>query len=121
MNLVLIKPDALQRGIAGLLIHEYESRYRIADLALRWPDRAILEAHYMEHAGKVFYHDLILAMRDRHLMAMKVVQLSHSPPIREFTLGLREKYGADREGPRNLLHCSDSKEAAIRESKLWFL
>lgn len=120
MSLVLIKPDAFDRGLVGLLIWEYENEFGIREMRMVFTEREQVEAHYLEHQGKVFYHDLIKSMSNRRIVVMQIGEANiHGFRPRPFTIGLRNKYGADKEGPRNLLHCSDSPEAAIREAEIW--
>ncbi|MGE0057379.1 MAG: nucleoside-diphosphate kinase, partial [Dehalococcoidia bacterium] len=59
-TLVLVKPDAMQRGLAGEIILRLERRgLRIAGLKLLQVDRALAERHYGEHVGKGFYEGLV--------------------------------------------------------------
>ena len=59
-TLVILKPDAVQRAIAGELLTRFEKRgLRIAALRLLSVERALAETHYAVHAGKFFYDDLV--------------------------------------------------------------
>src|SRR5205823_14777472 len=59
-TLVLIKPDAMQRGLAGEILARLERRgLRLAGLKLIQVDRALAERHYGEHVGKAFYEGLV--------------------------------------------------------------
>src|SRR6188474_1201567 len=59
-TLVLVKPDGMQRGLAGEIIQRLERRgLRIAALKLLQVDRALAERHYAEHVGKPFYEGLV--------------------------------------------------------------
>src|SRR5215831_11247054 len=59
-TLILVKPDAMQRGLAGEILSRLERRgLRIAGLKLLQVDRALAERHYGEHVGKPFYEGLV--------------------------------------------------------------
>ncbi|TMC78785.1 MAG: hypothetical protein E6J15_02005 [Chloroflexi bacterium] len=59
-TLVVLKPDALQRGIAFEILSRFEKRgLRFAALRLLKVDRAMAEKHYAVHKGKFFYNDLV--------------------------------------------------------------
>ena len=59
-TLILIKPDAMQRGLAGEILSRLERRgLRIAGLKLLQVDRALAEQHYGEHQGKPFFNGLV--------------------------------------------------------------
>jgi nucleoside-diphosphate kinase len=59
-TLVLIKPDAMQRGLATEILNRLERRgLRIAGLKLMQVDRALAERHYGEHVGKPFFEGLV--------------------------------------------------------------
>ena len=59
-TLVVLKPDALQRGIAFEILSRFEKRgLRFAALRLLKVDRAMAEKHYAVHKGKFFYDDLV--------------------------------------------------------------
>ena len=59
-TLILVKPDAMQRGLAGEIIARLERRgLRIAALKLMQVSRGLAERHYAEHAGKPFYEGLL--------------------------------------------------------------
>lgn len=132
-SLVLVKPDGVERGNVGEVIRRIEAKgYRLVALELRDPERATLEQHYAEHAGKEFYEGLIGYMTSGPLVAM-VVEGD------EVIAGFRSLAGATNPttaapgtirgdlarswGPdevRNVVHGSDSVESATREIALWF-
>src|SRR5262245_4219952 len=59
-TLVLIKPDAVRRGLAGEILRRFELRgLEIRDARLLTVDRALAEEHYAEHAAKPFYGELV--------------------------------------------------------------
>jgi nucleoside-diphosphate kinase len=59
-TLILVKPDAMQRGLAGEILARLERRgLRIAALKLMQVPRGLAERHYAEHQGKPFYEGLL--------------------------------------------------------------
>ena len=62
-TLVLLKPDAVERGLIGEIIARFEAKgLTIAALDMRTLDTDILAQHYAEHVGKGFYDDLVTFM-----------------------------------------------------------
>jgi nucleoside-diphosphate kinase len=128
-TLVLIKPDAMQRGLAGEILGRLERRgLRIAALKLLQVDRALAERHYGEHAGKPFYEGLVSYITACPIVAAVFEGTDAVQAVRA-TMGstnprdaapgtIRADYGL--EIGRNLVHGSDSKESAAREVSLFF-
>jgi nucleoside-diphosphate kinase len=77
-----------------------------------------LEAHYAEHKGKDFYPGLISEMVSKPLVAIMGTTAAGIPTVRDAVMRFRRSW--QTVGPRNLLHCSDSPEAAVRETTIWF-
>ena len=101
----MLKPDAIQRGIAFELLSRFEKRgLRFAALRLLKVDRAMAEKHYAVHKGKFFYDDLV-----------KVITAS---PVVATEGSIRGDYALV--GLRNLVHASDAPETAASEIALWF-
>ena len=128
-TLVLIKPDAMQRGLAGEILGRLERRgLRIAGLKLLQVDRALAERHYGEHAGKPFYEGLvsyitacpIVAAVFEGTGAIEAVRSSvgSTNPRAAAPGTIRGDFGL--EIGRNLIHASDSLESAERETNLFF-
>ena len=128
-TLVLIKPDAMQRGLATEILGRLERRgLRIAGLKLMQVDRALAERHYGEHAGKPFFEGLvgyitsfpIIAACFEGTGAVESVRASMGKTNpREAAPGtIRGDFGL--EIGRNLVHGSDSPESAQREIDLFF-
>jgi nucleoside-diphosphate kinase len=128
-TLVLIKPDAMQRGLAGEIIGRLERRgLRIAGLKLLQVDRVLAERHYGEHQGKPFYEGLvsyitacpIVAAVFEGTDAVQAVRnaMGSTKPIEAAPGTIRADYGL--EIGRNLVHGSDSVESAAREVALFF-
>lgn len=129
-TLVLLKPDAVRRGLVGEIIGRIERKagWTIGALELRSLDQDTLEAHYGEHKGKVFYEPLVAFMSSGPIVALVVegerviegVRQLAGPtdPIAAAPGSIRGDFGTIvRE---NLIHASDSEESAERELKLFF-
>ncbi|MGW7288560.1 nucleoside-diphosphate kinase [Streptomyces sp. NPDC054847] len=129
-TLVLLKPDAVRRGLVGEVIGRIERKadWKIAALELRTLDRATLEQHYAEHVGRPFYEPLVEFMLSGPVVVMAVegervidgVRQLAGPtdPIAAAPGSIRGDFGTIvRE---NLIHASDSEESAVRELKLFF-
>ncbi|MFW6720367.1 nucleoside-diphosphate kinase [Streptomyces sp. MAR4 CNY-716] len=129
-TLVLLKPDAVRRGLVGEIIGRIERKagWSIAALELRTLDRSILEQHYAEHVGRPFYEPLVEFMSSGPVVALVVegerviegVRTLSGPtdPIAAAPGSIRGDFGTVvRE---NLVHASDSEESAARELKLFF-
>lgn len=128
-TLVLIKPDAVARGLVGTVLDRFERKgLRIEALVLRTMDAALADAHYAEHVKKAFYPPLKEFMTSGPLVAailsgdraIEVVRaLVGATDGRVATPGtIRGDYSlSNRE---NLVHASDSVESAKREIGLWF-
>ncbi|GHD98890.1 nucleoside-diphosphate kinase [Streptomyces alanosinicus] len=129
-TLVLLKPDAVRRGLTGEIISrlEHKAGWRISALELRTLDRATLEQHYAEHVGKPFYEPLVEFMASGPVVVLIVegerviegVRALAGPtdPIAAAPGSIRGDYGVIvRE---NLIHASDSEESAEREVKIFF-
>ncbi|MFJ6481988.1 MULTISPECIES: nucleoside-diphosphate kinase [unclassified Streptomyces] len=129
-TLVLLKPDAVRRGLVGEIIGRIERKagWTIPALELRTLDQEILEAHYGEHKGRPFYEPLMGFMASGPVVALVVegerviegVRQLAGPtdPIAAAPGSIRGDFGTiTRE---NLIHASDSEESAERELKLFF-
>lgn len=128
-TLVLVKPDAMQRGLAGEIIARLERRgLRIAGLKLLQVDRALAERHYGEHVGKGFYEALVSYITACPIIAIAFEGTGAVEAVRN-TVGktnprdaaagtIRGDYGL--EIGRNLIHASDSTDSAAREVSLFF-
>ncbi|MEU3354825.1 nucleoside-diphosphate kinase [Streptomyces sp. NPDC037389] len=129
-TLVLLKPDAVRRGLIGEIIGRIERKagWTIGALELRTLDRATLEQHYAEHLGRDFYEPLMGFMSSGPVVALVVegerviegVRTLAGPtdPISAAPGSIRGDFGTiTRE---NLIHASDSTESAEREIKIFF-
>ncbi|MFG2228172.1 nucleoside-diphosphate kinase [Streptomyces sp. NPDC048644] len=129
-TLVLLKPDAVRRGLVGEIIGRIEKKagWTLGALELRTLDREVLEQHYAEHEGKPFYEPLMTFMASGPVVALIVegerviegVRALAGPtdPITAPSGSIRGDFGTiTRE---NLIHASDSEESAEREIKIFF-
>ncbi|MEU6573974.1 nucleoside-diphosphate kinase [Streptomyces sp. NPDC046805] len=129
-TLVLLKPDAVRRGLVGEIISRIERKadWRITALDMRTLEQETLEQHYGEHKGKPFYEPLVEFMASGPVVAMivegeRVIEglrtlAGPTDPIAAAPGSIRGDYGTIvRE---NLIHASDSEESAEREVKIFF-
>ncbi len=128
-TLVLIKPDAMQRGLAGEIISRLERRgLRIAAMRLFQMDEALARRHYAEHEGKDFFQPLIAYITSSPIIAAVFEGPEAIQAVRN-TVGAtnpaKAQPGTIRadfalETGRNLIHASDSPQSAQREIALFF-
>jgi nucleoside-diphosphate kinase len=128
-TLILVKPDAMQRGLAGEILARLERRgLRIAGLRLMQVPRELAERHYAEHQGKPFYDGLIDYITACPIVAA-VFEGTNAVAAARQTMGatnptnaapgtIRADLGLDT--GRNLVHGSDSTESAAREIAIFF-
>ncbi len=128
-TLVVLKPDAVQRGIAGELLARFERRgLRIAALRLVRVGRAMAETHYEIHRGKFFYEDLVKTISASPVVAIVLEGPNAIPVVRAMVGATRPHEAAPGTirgdyalvGLRNLIHASDAPETAATEIALWF-
>lgn len=128
-TLVILKPDAVQRGIAGEIIARFERRgLRIAAMRLLKVERAFAEKHYEIHKGKFFYDDLVKVISASPVIAFVLEGPNAIAVVRAMVGATRPHEAAPGTirgdyalvGLRNLVHASDAPETAEGEIKLWF-
>ena len=129
-TLVLLKPDAVERGLVGNIVSRFELKgLKIVAMELRQLDNAILSKHYEEHQGKPFYADLVAFMSRNPVVAMVVEGPEDTWEIVRNMMGATNPRGAAPGTIRgdlgtifteNLIHGSDSAESAAREIKIFF-
>ncbi len=128
-TLVLLKPDAIQRGLAGRIIARMEDRgLKLAAMKLMQMTEDIARRHYAEHVSKPFFKGLSEFMRSRPIVAMAVegknavevvrAMVGATDPQKAAPGTIRGDFGVDI--GRNLIHASDSAEAAARELAIFF-
>ena len=128
-TLVLLKPDAVRRGLVGAILSRFETRgLRIVALEQRSIDGDLADRHYAEHVERDFYPPLrafvtsgpVVAMVLEGDQAIEVVR-----GINGATDGRKAAPGTIRgdfslSNRENLVHGSDSAESAEREIGIWF-
>src|SRR5919204_1428079 len=128
-TLVLIKPDAFERRLAGEILARFERRgLEIREARLLTVDRALAEEHYAEHREKPFFGELVGFITSGPTLALVLDGESAIAVVRT-TMGATNPAEADPGSirgdlalamPDNLVHGSDSPQSAQREIELWF-
>ncbi len=128
-TLVLIKPDAIQRGLAGEIVARFEARGLVLrEARLLQVDRALAEEHYAEHKEKPFFGELLEFITSAPTLAL-VLEGEGAIALVRTTMGATNPADAAPgtirgdlalSMPDNLVHGSDSPESAARELALWF-
>jgi len=129
-TLVLLKPDAVERGLIGVIVSRFEAKgLTIAALDLRTLDKETLARHYEEHVGKAFYEDLVTFMSRGPVVAMVVQGPEDTWEVVRNLMGATNPRKAAPGTIRgdlgilfteNLVHGSDSAESAVREVNIFF-
>jgi len=128
-SLVLIKPDAMQRGLAGTIISRLEKQeLKLVALKMLHMDRALAERHYAIHRDKPFFKGLvdyissapIIALIFEGKRAVEVIRnaMGATDPAQAEAGTIRGDFGLDI--GRNVVHGSDSVDTAEEEIKLFF-
>jgi len=128
-TLIIIKPDAVQRGLIGQIIHRFERRgLRIAAMKFMQISEALARRHYAIHEGKPFYKPLVAYITSAPVVVM-VLEGKDAIQVARRTMGatnpteaapgtIRADFGI--EIGRNLVHGSDGTETAAFEVPLFF-
>jgi nucleoside-diphosphate kinase len=128
-TLVLVKPDALARGLAGEILARFERRGLSLHAArLLRVDHELAERHYAEHAEKPFFAELVEFITSGPTLAL-VLEGEGAIAVVRTTMGVTNPAEATPGSirgdlalamPDNLVHGSDSPDSAVRELELWF-
>lgn len=128
-TLILIKPDAVQRGLTGEILNRFEKRgLKIVGAKLMRVERELAEQHYAEHVGKPFLPGLLNFITSSPLLAM-ALEGERAIELARQTMGATDPAKAAPGSIRadlglsvglNLVHGSDGAESAAREVALWF-
>jgi nucleoside-diphosphate kinase len=128
-TLILIKPDAYERGLTGELLARFERKgLRITDLRVVHADEEIANVHYAEHVDKPFFGDLV-AFITRGPLVAAVLEGPEAVTAARQVIGATNPLEADAGSIRgdlavevtfNLVHGSDSDASAEREIETWF-
>ena len=128
-SLVLIKPDAVRRGLVGEILGRFERKGLVIEAAvLRTMDAALADQHYADHVDKAFYPPLKEFMTSGPLVAVVLSGDGVIDVVRAMigaTDGRKAAAGTIRgdlslSNRENLVHASDSPDSAKRELGLWF-
>jgi nucleoside-diphosphate kinase len=129
-SLMLIKPDAVQRGLSGAIIERLERRgLKIVAMKMIQMDKSLAQRHYAVHQNKPFFNDLIKFITYCPIIAA-VFEGKNAVEVIRQTMGetnsakaqpgtIRGDFGIDLQ--HNLVHGSDSVENAVKEINLFFL
>ena len=128
-SLILIKPDAVERKLAGEILARIERRgFTLRAGKLIQVDRKLGETHYAEHREKPFFGELVAFITSGPTLAL-VVEGEGAIATMRTTIGATDPANAAPgtirgdlavSMPDNLVHGSDSPESAAREIALWF-
>lgn len=128
-TLIILKPDAVQRGLMGRIISRFEEKgLHIVGMKLMQIPAQLAETHYESHKGKPFYAGLVRFMTGAPVLVMAVRgngAIAVSRKMMGATFGSKAEPGTIRgdfgvSNSFNLIHGSDSPEAAERELRLFF-
>jgi nucleoside-diphosphate kinase len=128
-TLILVKPDAMERGLAGEILMRFERRGLVVrEARLVQVDRELAEQHYAEHAEKPFFGELVsfiisgptlaFALEGEGAIATARSTIGATNPAEATPGSIRGDLALAM--PNNLVHGSDSPESAERELGLWF-
>lgn len=126
---LMVKPDGVQRGLAGEIIARFERKgFKIVALKMLRISRELAEKHYGEHVGKPFFESLVGFITSGPVVAMIIEgkdavsaareMMGATNPLKAAPGTIRGSYGIDI--GRNVIHGSDSPESAQREIALFF-
>ena len=128
-TLILVKPDAVRRNLIGDVISRIERKgLKVIAMDLRTIQRETAQAHYAEYAGKSFFADVVnfitsgpvvalVAEGERAIEAFRALA-GATDPVKALPGTIRGDYAL--EVGENIVHGSDSPEAADREIKIFF-
>ena len=128
-TLVLIKPDAVQRLLAGQILGRFEERgLKIVGLKLVAVSRELAERHYEVHRTKPFFGGLVDFITSSPLIAAALEGPNAIAVVRSMVGATRPHEASPGtirgdlalETAQNLVHASDGKETAVAELALWF-
>jgi nucleoside-diphosphate kinase len=128
-TLVLLKPDAVRRGLVGTIVARFEARgLTLAALELRRIDAAMADRHYADHVEQPWYPPLREFITSGPLVAMVVEGLGAIEVVRSMNGATNAAVAAPGtirgdlalSNRENLVHASDSATSATKELGLWF-
>ena len=128
-TLIILKPDAVQRGLCGEIVTRFEKKgLQIVGMKLMRISPQLAETHYESHKGKPFYAGLVKFMTSSPVLVLALAGKDAITIARKMmgaTFGSKAEPGTIRgdfgvSNSFNLIHGSDSPEAAQRELSLFF-
>jgi nucleoside-diphosphate kinase len=128
-TLIILKPDAVQRGLMGKIITRFEEKgLAIVGMKMMTISQELAATHYEAHKGKPFYEGLVAFMTSSPVVVMAIRGVGAITIARSMmgaTFGSKADAGTIRgdfgvSNSFNLIHGSDSPEAAERELGLFF-
>jgi nucleoside-diphosphate kinase len=128
-TLILVKPDAFERGLTGEIIARFERKgLKIVAMKHMTVELDLAEEHYAEHKEKPFFGELVEFITGGPLVAMVLEGyeavtaarqvIGATNPLEAAPGSIRGLYGLEVQ--TNLVHGSDSNESAARETKIFF-
>ena len=128
-TLILVKPDAFERGLTGEVLARFERKgLKLVAMKLMQADESIANQHYAEHSEKPFFGELVSFITGGPLVAVvmegpRAVEAARqtigaTDPVEANTGSIRGDYAL--EVTFNMVHGSDSTESADREIGIWF-
>lgn len=126
---IMLKPDAVQRGLVGEVINRFEKKgFKLVGMKFIKVDRALAEEHYAEHKGKGFFEPTVgyimsspvvaMVWEGKNCIALARELMGATNPANSNPGSIRGMYGMDIS--RNVIHGSDSVASAEREIALYF-
>ena len=131
-SLVVIKPDAVRRGLVGRIIQRIEDKnLHINRIEFRHMEPEETEELYQEHKGKEWFEDQFYFMLSGKCVIMEILTSVKDVQVCKVVRNMMGEYGAyaapgtsrgdfGLDIRQNLIHCSDSPEAAAREIEIFF-
>jgi nucleoside-diphosphate kinase len=138
-TLVLLKPDAVERGIMGNILTRFENAgLKVVGMKMVWVTKEFSRKHYADHVEKAFYPGLEKFITEGPVMAMALEGIHAAELVRKMVGATEPRKAepgtirgdfsqhsyayADGKGIaiKNLIHASDSPESAKKELALWF-
>jgi nucleoside-diphosphate kinase len=128
-TLIILKPDAVQRGFCGQIIDRFEKKgFQILGMKFMKITQSHAETHYAPHKGKPFYDGLVKFMTSSPVLVIALAAkdaITISRKMMGATFGSKAEPGTIRgdfgvSNSFNLIHGSDSAESAQRELGLFF-
>lgn len=128
-SLIIVKPDAVQRGLIGEIVKRFEQRgLRVVGLKMVQMSEALAKKHYAEHEGKPFFEGLVkyitsapvvlMVLEGKNAVAAARTTIGSTRPHEAAAGTIRGDFGMDV--GRNLVHGSDSPASGEREVANFF-